>query len=142
MKRRLPVLQRIVQRAAFVAALLLVHLAEGVEDEVCVAERLNPDGELAGGLVEVEGAARDFYEEAEGERALRVVALRVHDAAVVEEDATLAFGTLDGERARELRVLYHVNGVEDRDGREVARERYRLAALGGLRRRGGRVRVL
>src|SRR3954452_11757421 len=82
--------------------LLFVQLPQRVEHEVRVAERLNADGELVGGLVEVEGSGGDFAEEAEGECAFGVDAFGVDYAAVVEEDGALSLGALDCERARQL----------------------------------------
>src|SRR5205085_10886734 len=102
--------------------LLLVQLAQRVEDEVGVAEGLYADGELVGGLLEVERAGGDLDDEAEGQSALRRAALRVNDAPVVEEHAPLPLHALDRERAGQARVLDDLHGVEDADRGEVARE--------------------
>src|SRR5205085_1644815 len=103
--------------------LLFVQLTQRVEQQVGVAVRLNGDGKGLRGALEVERAAGQGDDGAQGRVCRDRPALRADDAPFVEEDAGGRPRIVaDGERAGEACVLDDLHGVEDADDREVAGE--------------------
>jgi hypothetical protein len=105
-----------------VLLLAFVQHAQGVEDEIGIAECLNSSRKLLAGLLELERSAGYFDYLLKAEIAALTATGGIHDATVIELHLAFKLFVSEGQNAVQPCVFNYLNRVEDADGTEISGE--------------------